>query len=419
MSTSRWMLAAVVALGISPLASAQLPCAPGDWPGWRGPDRTGVSSETGLLPSWPEGGPPLSWKVKGLGRGWSTPSVTAGRIYLLGAFDGQEYAIALNANGGKEVWRAKIGKEAEGRNNYPGPRCTPTVDGTRIYVLGSDGDLLCLDLAGKEVWRKNMDKDLDGRRGIWAYAESPLVDGDRLIVSPGGATNSLVALDKTSGKLIWAATVPDGGEAAYSSAIATKAGGARQYVQFLRNGIAGVAAADGKFLWQFGKGATRTNCSTPIARGDYIFESDAGPGGGGSGLLKMVATGDGINSEEVYFNKNLANHHGGVVLVGDSLYGTTQTNLVCLDFMSGSVKWSDRSVGKGSVTAADGRLYVRAEKSGEIALVEATPTSYKEVGRFVQPDRGERQAWCHPVIANGRLYLRDDDLLLCYDVKAK
>jgi outer membrane protein assembly factor BamB len=413
------MVAAVLSFAMAPPASAQLECAPGDWPGWRGPDRTGVSTETGLLPSWPEGGPPLAWKVTGLGRGWSTPSVAAGRIYLMGATDGQEFAIALNADGGKEVWRTRVGKEAEGRNNYPGPRCTPTVDGERIYVLGSDGDLFCLDLAGQVVWRKNMDKDFEGRRGIWAYSESPLVDGERLIVSPGGAKNSLVALAKATGNLIWSATVPEGGEAAYSSAIAADAGPTRQYVQFLRNGVAGVASADGKFLWMFGKGATRTNCSTPIARANFIFESDAGPGGGGCGLLKMVANGDGIKAEEVYFNKNLANHHGGVVLVGDSLYGTTQTSLVCMDFLSGSVKWSDRSVGKGSVTAADGRLYVRAEKSGDVALVEATPAGYKEVGRFVQPDRGARQCWCHPVIANGRLYLRDDDLLLCYEVKAK
>jgi len=398
------------------VAAVTAPAA--DWPGWRGPERTGVSAESGLLQSWPDGGPPLAWKVTGLGRGWSTPSVAAGRIYLMGATDGREFAIALDENDGKEVWRVEVGKEAPA-SGYPGPRCTPTVDGDRVFVLGSDGDLLCLSLAGQVVWRKNMDKDFDGRRGIWAYSESPLVDGDRLIVTPGGKKNSIVALDKSSGKLLWAATVPEGGEAAYASTIVTDAGGTRQYVQFLRNGLAGVAAADGKFLWMFGKNMTRTNCSTPIGRGDWIFESHAGPGGGGTGLLRIMPANGGVKAEEVYFNKNLANHHGGVVLVGDSLFGTTQQNLVCVDFQSGSVKWSDRAVGKGSVSAADGRLYVRSEKTGDVALVEATPAGYKEVGRLPQPDRGGRQAWCHPVIANGRLYLRDDDLLLCYDVKAK
>jgi outer membrane protein assembly factor BamB len=417
MSCNR-LMAWCCSLGVLAPALLPLKAAPGDWPGWRGPDRTGVSTETGLLKEWPAGGPKLLWKVTGMGGGYSTPSVADGRIYLMGSKGKDEYAIVLDAKDGKQLWATKIGPVGrDGPPTYPGPRSTPTVDGDRIYVLGSDGDLACLDKDGKVLWQKNLARDLGGTRGRWAYAESPLIDGDVLVCTPGGAKASLAALNKKSGEVIWKAEVPDGGEAAYASAIVAEAGGVKQYIQFLRNGVAGVSAKDGKFLWHYGKGATTTNCSTPIFRDGFVFESIAGPGVGGCALLRLSAEGQGVAAQEVYYNRSLSNHHGGVVLVGDSLYGTTNA-LVCMDFKTGKVRWQDRSVGKGSVSAADGHLYVRSEKSGQVALVEATPTGYKEKGRLDQPSRSKYNAWPHPVIANGRLYLRDDDVLLCYDVKA-
>lgn len=391
-----------------------------DWPAWRGADRTGVSRETGLLKEWPKGGPPLVWKAKGLGAGYSSPSVVGDRIYTVGTRNKDEYALALRASDGKALWETKIGSMAKGGPAgaaYPGPRASPTVDGDRIYVLGSSGDLACLDTNGKVVWRKHLVNDLGGKPGIWDYSESPLIDGDVLICTPGGAKSSLAALNKSTGDVIWISEVPDGGEAAYASAVIANAGGTKQYVQFLRNGVAGVSAKDGKFLWLFGRDVGSTNCSTPIVRDDLVFESHAGPSASGCALLRLIPESPGYKVE--YFQKKaLNNHHGGVVLVGDCVYGTTGQSLACVDWKTGESKWDNRSVGKGSISAADGRLYVRGEK-GTMALVEATPSGYRELGKFEQTDRSKWPAWPHPVIANGRLYLRDDDTLLCYDIKAK
>jgi outer membrane protein assembly factor BamB len=387
-----------------------------DWPGWRGADRTGVSPETGLLKEWPKDGAKLLWKATGLGAGYSSPAVVGDRIYTMGTRGKEEYVLALDADG-KQVWEAKVGAIGkDGPPSYPGPRCTPTVDGDRVYALGSDGDLVCVDTAGKEKWRKNLTKDFGGVRGRWAYAESPLIDGDLLVCTPGGPKTSLAALNKLTGEVVWTAEVPEGGEAAYASPVVAEAGGVKEYVQFLRNGVAAVSAKDGKFLWLFGREPTTTNCSTPIVRDGYVFESHAGPGGNGCALLQLTADTPGY--KEVYFKKKaLDNHHGGVVLVGDYLYGTTAQTLACVELKTGEQKWSERSVGKGSIAAADGMLYVRGEL-GPVALVEATPSGYREHGRFNQPDRSARPAWPHPVIAHGKLYLRDDDVLLCYDVTA-
>src|SRR5262249_18760028 len=214
-------------------------------------------------------------------------------------------------------------------------------------------------------------------------------------------------------------SVPDGGEAAYSSVVIAEAGGVKQYVQFLTKAVVGVAAKDGKLLWSYGKNATVTNGSTAIPLDGGVFVSAFGPGGGGAALLRLNADGSGVSAQEVYFGRTLANHHGGVVRIGDFLYGTNQAGLVCQDFKTGDTKWQERSPGKGSVSAADGHLYVRGEKSGQVVLVEAAPAGYKEKGRFDQPARSQKMAWPHPVIANGRLYLRDQDVLLCYDIKAK
>jgi outer membrane protein assembly factor BamB len=405
----RWCLV-LLALGTSAAIAA-------DWPAWRGADRTGVSPETGLLKEWPAGGPKLLWKGTGLGAGYSSPAVVGDRIYTMGTRDKDEYVLALTADDGKQVWEAKVGPIGkDGPPSYPGPRATPTVEDDRVYVLGSDGDLVCLDTSGKIRWHKNLATDFSGTRGRWAFSESPLIDGDVLVCTPGGPNASLAALNKKTGDVIWTATVPDGGEAAYSSPIVAEAGGVKQYVQFLRNGVAGVAAKDGKFLWLFGREPTSTNCSTPIFHDGCVFESHAGPGGGGCALLRLTPDAPGYKAE--YFKKTLSNHHGGVVLIGDYVYGTTGQSLTCVDLKTGDEKWKERSVGKGSIMAADGRLYVRGE-DGSVALVEATPEKYKERGQFKQPDRSKRPAWPHPVIANGKLYLRDDDVLLCYDVKAK
>jgi outer membrane protein assembly factor BamB len=428
MSRFRWFLAAALLAAAARPAAAQLKAAPGDWPGWRGPDRTGVSKETGLLKEWPKGGPKLLWKADGLGGGFSTPSVAGGRIYLLGTEGKKELLIALAAKDGKPVWRREVGAEAGG---HPGPRSTPTVDGDFVYAISSDGKLVCATTAKGEVkWRKDLKAEFGGVHGNWAYAESPLIDGDVLVCTPGGEDATLVALKKKTGDLIWKAPVKgfpakEGrrgkkrayATAAYSSAIVADIGGVRQYIQFLSGGVVGVAAKDGKLLWHYDSPANATaNIATPIYRDGRVFAASAY--GTGGGAAKITRDGDKFTVQQEYFVRALQNHHGGMVLVGDHIYGTGANTLLCVNFKTGKVAWQNRSIGKGSVASADGRLYVRGER-GAVALVEANPAGYKERGRFEQPDRSDQMAWPHPVIAGGKLYLRDWDVLLCYDVKAR
>ena len=413
----RILFAIALLSGLASPVHAQLKAGPGDWPGWRGADRTGVSPETGLLKEWPRDGPPLVWKATGLGNGFSTPSVANGRIYLLGGKSNEEYVICLDAKDGKEVWSTKIGGQA--RVRYSGTRSTPTIDGDLTFALSSEGDLACLETAtGKVKWTKSYRKDFGGSHGTWAYAESPLVDGDLLIGTPGGSRATIVALKKTTGEEVWHTSLS--GTAAYSSAIVAEVGGIKQYIQFLSppNGVVGVNAKDGKVLWRYTKSSPQsrgTTITTPVFADGYVFTASGYSTGGG--MVKLTADGDKVTAREVYFSKTMDNHHGGIVKVGDALFGTNNSTLVCLDFKSGEKKWSDRCVGKGSIAAADGMLYVRGE-NGSIALVEATPSGYKEKGRFSQPDRSSEKAWPHPVIAGGRLYIRDQGILLCYAVKA-
>jgi outer membrane protein assembly factor BamB len=423
-------LAALLALlGTSP-AHAQLKAAPGDWPAWRGPDRTGVSTETGLFQTWPKGGPTLLWKTKGLGTGYGSLAVVGDRIYLMGTDGGaqpkakgkgkgmrgggaREVLIALDTRDGKRVWAIPFGQTAGG---YPAPRCTPTVDGDSIYALSSDGKLICADRkAGAVRWKKDLRADFGGQPGGWAYAESPLIDGDVLVCTPGGNKATLVALNKKTGAPIWRAAVGD--RAAYSSAIVAEVGGTRQYVQFLSGGVVGVSAADGKLLWRYDAPANTTaNCSTPIFRDGCVFAASAYRTGGGK--AKITKDGTTFSAKEEFFLDSFQNQHGGMVLVGDYIYGTNNGSLLCVNFKDGTVVWTARSVGKGSITYADGHLIVRSE-GGAVALVEATPQGYKEKGRFSQPDRSSQRAWSYPVVAGGKLYLRDWDNLFVYDIKAK
>ncbi len=422
------MAVAILAAG-STMSFAQLKAAPGDWPAWRGPDRTGVSPETGLLKQWPDGGPKLAWRTTEIGRGYSTPSIVAGTLYLLGADAGDaECLLAVSAKDGKVLWRTPFGKTQGG---YPGPRSTPTFDNGLLYVISSDGKLLCADArTGAKKWMKDLVADFSGKCGGWAYAESPLIDGAKLICTPGGETSTMVALDKASGAKLWTCSVKkvragggDGGGrrkpkpyavAGYSSVVAAEIGGVRQYIQFLDGGVIGVSAADGKLLWSYDAPASSTaNCTTPVVKGDIVFAASAYNTGGGA--ARIVKTAGGFEAKELWFLKDFQNHHGGVVLIGDHLYGTGSSQLLCVELVSGKVAWKAPSVGKGSVVAAGGQLYIRSE-NGPIALADASPAGYVEKGRFEQPDRRKEKSWPHIMVAGGRMYVRDQDLLLCYDV---
>jgi outer membrane protein assembly factor BamB len=394
------------------LAAVSLQAA--DWPQWRGIDRTGISRETGLLKSWPEGGPKLAWTGRNLGEGHSTPSVSAGKIYGMGLRGEDEVVWALDEKSGKELWSTRIGAGAQlqGQQGGNGPRATPTIDGQLLYVLGAGGEMACLTDGGKIKWQKNLVTDFGGRVPTWGYSESPLIDGDKVIVTPGSRTTSMVALDKLTGETRWKTAIPNT-SAGYSSAIIAEVEGQKQYIQLMAGGVVGVNAADGQLAWRFDAPATPRGivCSTPIYRDGYVFAASGyGHGGGLAKVTKSSAT-------DVYFTRDMKNQHGGMVVVGDYLYGFDDpSTLTCLNFKTGEVKWTNRSVGKGSVAFADGMIYARSERQG-IALVEATPNGYVEKGRFDQPERSNAAAWPHPVIANGKLYLRDQGNLFCYDVK--
>jgi outer membrane protein assembly factor BamB len=390
---------------------------PHDWPQWQGKDRNAVSTEKGLLPDWPRDGPPLAWQAKDLGGGYSTPSVAAGRVFGMGFKGDDEVVWALEEANGKPLWTTRIAA-ANKHVGYPeGPRCTPTVDGELVYALGLDSDLVCLEAAtGKERWRSNLQREFKGSSGGWGYSESPLIDGDKVLCTPGGRDATLLALNKQTGALVWKGVVPDGDGAQYSSIIAATVDGKRQYVQFLGGGVVGLSG-EGKFLWRYDHPANGTaNCSTPLFHDGRVFAA-SGYGTGG-GLVRIRRDGDKYKAEEVYFTKEMKNHHGGMVLLDGYLYGADEGRLTCLDFNTGKVAWAERKAGKGSIAAADGRLYYRDE-NGPMLLVEANPAKYVEHGRFEPAPKSGEAAWPHPVLANGRLYLRDQDLLFCYDVKKK
>ncbi|MBM4025215.1 MAG: PQQ-like beta-propeller repeat protein [Planctomycetes bacterium] len=450
-----------------------------DWPQWRGASRDGKSADTGLLKQWPENGPPLAWKVDRLGGGDGGPAVAAGRIFIMANRGEEEVVWARSQKDGSEIWATPLGpafrqQPSQGRE---GPSCTPTVDGERLYVEGLGGNVACLQVKdGQILWQRSLTEDFGGRRPMWSFRESPLVDGGKVIVTPGGPDAMLVALNKLTGETIWQAKVPDspaaasvtpggsggsrasaggpggtggpggdrggpgsfgggrggragfggsgGGGAAYASPIAIDLDGQRQYVQLTARSLTAVAASDGKFLWQYDKPANRMgiNCSTPLYHDGMVFASSAY--GAGGGLVKLSKEADGsVKAEEVYAT-DMQNHHGGMILHDGYLYGASGGNeggaLVCLDFKTGQVMWDQRQDGqrraKGSLAFADGLLYYRME-DGTIVLIEPNPKQYTERSRFQQPDRTRLPAWSHPVIANGGLYVRDQDALFCYNVE--
>jgi outer membrane protein assembly factor BamB len=402
------------------------PATAADWPQWRGPQRNGVSAETGLLKTWPPEGPRPLWQVNDLGDGYATPSVAGDRLFLQSNHDlDNELLVALDVRDGRKLWSTRLGKVGPNFGlQYPGARSTPTVAGDLVFALGSAGDLACLETAtGKVVWKKNLRADFAGRPGSWAYSESPLVDGDVVVCTPGGKTASLVALHKKTGELIWKCLVPNAGEAAYASAIAVEAAGVRQYVQMLEKTVVGVEAKTGRFLWRYdGTARSLTNVPTPLAHDGYIYTAT---GQGGGGLVKLKEAAGGVLAEQVYRNQKVPRGMGGAVQIAGYLYGTNVRGLLCAGFTDGQVVWEDKAVGPGSICCADGLLYVHSEDTGTVALVEPTPKGYHELGRFTPPGHPDYRkggsgvkAWLFPVVANGRLYLRNLGSVWCYDIKA-
>jgi len=409
----RLVVAAVFVLGTMPMARpATAPMA--DWPQWQGPERTGSSKETGLMNQWPASGPAVVWSAGGLGNGYGSMAVAGERIFVQGTRNGSSVVAALNRADGKEVWSKALGQVGDD-NRGPGPRGTPTVDGDRVYVLTENGDLACLKTDGAAVWQRNILKEFSGRQLQWLISESPLVDGAHVIVSPGGAGAGMVKLDKLTGKTVWT-TKELSDPAGYSSPIVADVQGVRTYLTFTAGAGVGVRASDGKLMFRYANAANRTaNITTPIFFDNKVFFTSAYDTG--AGLVGLTAENGSVTAKEIYFTREMKNHHGGVVLVNGYLYGFNDSILTCLEFATGKQMWRDRSVGKGSVLFADGHLYLQGENN-VVGLAEASPAGYKEKGRFPIADKG-LPSWAHPVVSGGRLYVRNQDSLVAYDIKAK
>jgi outer membrane protein assembly factor BamB len=312
----------------------------------------------------------------------------------------------------------KAGKYGPSGWDFAGPRCTPTVDGERVYGVDAWGELICVNTAdGKELWRKNYVKDLGSEKPPeWGYSESPLVDGDQVVVTPGGAKGALAALNKKTGAVIWQSKdFTD--EAHYSSIVVAEMGGTRQYVQLTAASVVGIAPKDGAMLWRAARKGNVAVIPTPVVDGNDVYVTSGY--GVGCNLFHVTKSGEKFSVEQVYANHAMVNHHGGVVKVGEEVYGYSDSKgLTCQNFKTGEVRWAEKEkIKKGCLSFADGMLYCREEDSGKLLLVEASPSEYREKGQFNQPERAAEKAWEHPTIANGKLYVRDQDLLLCYDIK--
>ena len=385
-----------------------------EWPQWRGPQRSGVSSETGLAPSWPSSGPPSLWSASSLGEGYGSLAIRGDRIYVQGVQAHESVVFCLERSNGKTVWATALAARME-QDRGSGPRGTPTLDGDRLYALAENGELACLRAQdGAKVWRRNILHDFNGQNPNWLLSESPLIDGDHVIVTPGGPGSTIVALDKTSGKTIW--TTQDlSDRAGYSSCIIADVQGVRTIMALTAQAGVGVRAADGKLMWRYERVANRTaNIATPVYHDNKVFYTSAY--GTGCALLGLTAQNGIVKADEIYFSREMQNHHGGVVFANGFLYGYSNSILTCLEFNTGAVAWKDRSVGKGSLLEADGNLYLLSEDN-VAGLAEAASGGYREKGRFAIPDQG-RPSWAHPVVCGGQLYIRNQGWLASYSIKA-
>ncbi len=414
------------------LGAAEQDTGFGYWPQWRGVNRDGISSDTGLNQDWEASPPKLLWMAEGLGGGWANVSVVGDRIYSTGDLADGQAVIAMNAADGKIVWTKTL-TDGVPSHSYPGGRCTPTVDGDRLYVVTSEeksGGIACLRAKdGSVVWEKGFHETWGGKMmSQWGFSESPLVDGDWVLCTPGAQGAMIVALNKLTGEEVWRTALPGDGSfkegAGYSSIVVSEGAGVKQYVQLVGSGVIGVRASDGEFLWSYTAVANDTaNIPTCITHGDYVFAASGY--NQGSGLVKLIPDGDGVKAEEVYFleGRELQNKHGGMILIDQHIYlghGNARGYPACVEFESGKIVWGakrQKGVGRGEagVAYADGNIIFRSS-DGTVALFAASPEGFELKGAF-KPEYQEGKSWAHPVITGGRLYLREQDKLMCYDLR--
>ena len=397
---------------LSPVILAQDP----DWNCFRGPNRNNHSATTGIAKSWPEGGPKLLWKVNTLGSGMSNLCFSGGMIYTLGDFDNKTFALALDPATKEIKWRREI--DGGGRiANHQGPHSTPACDGETVYAMGPHGKFVALNAKDGTVrWSKDVVADFGGGwMGNWGFASSPLIDGDRIVIPIGGERGTLIAFDK-SGNVLWR-TTPIKDAAPYNSVVPATIEGVRQYLFLSASSIVGLSPTDGKILWGADfPGNVPAVCSDPVLCGDVIMTS--AHYNVGAYFYRISKEGENFKAFDFHGDdQRLVNHHGGIVAVGDHFYLLTNNQMVCVEAKTANIVWEDRSVGKGSLTYVDGMLILRSERGdGTIALIEATPTGYKERGRFDQPDRSSLNSWTYPVVLDKKMYVRDQGLLLVYDL---
>lgn len=405
-------------------------CLGEDWPSFRGSGRNSLSTEVGLLNEWGQSGPELLWSAKGAGSGYASPAVANGRVYTLGdnpstTEEQGQFLTCYDVQNGKQLWVTQVGPAwaSHSQSSWNGARCTPTVDGDRVHVLNANGTLYCASLAGEILWQKSLVDDFGGKKHDgWGYSESPLIDGDWLICTPGGSVATMVALDKKTGELQWKCSRPEDAGAGHSSALIAQVGGRKIYVQNTANGPMGVEAVSGKLLWDYDIPAPTAFIPSPIIRDDYVF-TVAGYGTGGALLQQVVNDAGEVSVKEIYgLNQELENKHGGVILVGQHLIGGNgdRNQIFFADFLTGNVVWKKRGSGTGSTSVmfADGKLIVRFQ-NGIVALAKFSSDGYEEISSFQTPGsgRGANPSWAHPVVSNGRLLLREDDMIHCYDIK--
>jgi outer membrane protein assembly factor BamB len=382
-----------------------------DWPQWRGPARDNKSTATGLLREWPQGGPPEIWSVGGLGDGYSTVAVTDDKLYTTGVIDGEGFLVAIS-NDGKLLGKASYGNDVA-KGGYRGTRSTPTVADGRIYVMSGFGVVTCFDQArGKKLWQVDTFKSFGGRQITWQVSESLLVDGDEVICTPGGPDALIVALDKATGRTVWKSSGINS-KSAYCSPIVVNHNGRRIIITMVETGAVGVDRKTGKLLWHHPhRNKHAVHAATPIYQEGKVFITSGY--GLGSELLELSPGGSRVSRK--WSSKALDNHHGGVIFLNGYIYGTNNRELVCLDFDTGKVQWTERGVGKGSLTYADGMIYVYGER-GMMGLIDPDPKGGRLVSSF-QVTKGTNQHWAHPVVTGGRLYIRHGDVLMAFDVEA-
>jgi outer membrane protein assembly factor BamB len=383
------------------VGAAVLPGLAADWPQWRGPLRNGVSSERGWFSRWPGSGPKRLWRAQ-VGEGWSSVAVVGNRVYTMGNTGNRDTVFCLDAGTGKVVWRHSYPCAT---GDYGGPRATPTVDGTVVYTISREAQAYCLNAAnGKVIWGKDLKKEVGAQAPRWGFAGSPLVHSRRVIYNVGA---NGVALDG-AGRVSWKS---GGAGAGYASPVAFTIGNQQGVAIFAASGLVAVNPLNGRRLWHHPWQTTyEVNAADPIFSGDRVFISSNY--GKGCALLRVA----GGKASVVWENRNMRNHFNSCVLIGGHLYGNDENTLKCIDLAGGAERWRSRGIGKGGLTAADGKLIVLTER-GELVLAAASPDRYTELAR-AKVLTGT--CWTHPVLAGGRIYCRSHEgELVCLDVRGK